>query len=508
MKTRIRLGTKMALMTATMVVSLVVLSCSSLWGIYRLGYAVRLAFDQNEEMQLINSVMLHAGFARGLLQDDHLNRTSILRELYAAIDSVDQLLKHQAQKAGPSNRHDSDERELADKTRAMLAAAVVRVEMLTGEDLGAWDPAFQVFVMDEAIVQLEVLARESYTGVAEARRAALDSLQVSVTLVLIVSAIAAAISILSGISLYRGVMGPVKVLQRGTRDVAAGNFEHRLPDNGHDELAAVARDFNHMSDELQTLYRSLEDKVAAKSRELVRSERLASVGFLAAGVAHEINNPLGIISGYAELSLRRCCEHDKELEQNLRVICDEAFRCKRITSKLLSLAKNSDETKEPISLAATAEEVASLVTALERHRERKLDLYLQAIRDIKVMASESEMKQVLLNLTVNALDATEPGRGRVWMEGELKGDRVRLIVADNGKGMTPQTLEHVFEPFFTEKRGTQDAGVGLGLAITHAIVESHGGRITAESDGPGKGSRFVIELPRYEEALTHEASTV
>ncbi len=507
MKTRIRLGTKMSLMTATMVASLIVLSGSSLWGIYRLGYAVRLAFDQNEEMQMINAVMLHGGYARGLLQDDRLNRTAILRELYAAIDSVEQLLRHQAEKAGPSRRHDSNERELADQTRAMLVAAAVRVEMLSGEDLGAWDPAFQVIVMDEALEQLEVLARESYSGVAEARRAALDSLQVSVTLVLIVSAIAAVISILSGISLYRGVMGPVKALQRGTRDVAAGNFDHRLPDDGHDELAAVARDFNHMADELQALYQSLEDKVAAKSRELVRSERLASVGFLAAGVAHEINNPLGIISGYAELSLRRC-RGDEELEQNLKVICDEAFRCKRITSKLLSLAKNSDETREPISLAGTAEEVANLVTALQRHRGRELELNLDSIRDVKVLASESEIKQVLLNLTVNALDATEPGSGRVWLEGQVRGDRVRLVVADNGKGMSAQTLEHVFEPFFTEKRGTQDAGVGLGLAITHAIVESHGGRITAESDGLGRGSRFVIELPRYQEALTHEASSV
>ena len=114
-----------------------------------------------------------------------------------------------------------------------------------------------------------------------------------------------------------------------------------------------------------------------------------------------------------------------------------------------------------------------------------------------VLGNDGELKQVLLNLTLNALEAVKPGIGEVTIGIEQADGMVRLIVADNGRGMSAQTIERVFEPFFTEKRGVQGAGTGLGLSITHAIVESHGGRMTAQSEGVGKGSRFVVELPAY-----------
>src|SRR6185369_10914403 len=117
------------------------------------------------------------------------------------------------------------------------------------------------------------------------------------------SAVIIAIAVLIGVSQYRGVMRPLRRFSSGVRSIAGGNFRRRLVIAGDDEFAGLAQDFNRMAAELDGLYRELEDKVATKSKELVRSERLASVGFLAAGVAHEINNPLGIISGYAELSL-------------------------------------------------------------------------------------------------------------------------------------------------------------------------------------------------------------
>jgi len=114
---------------------------------------------------------------------------------------------------------------------------------------------------------------------------------------------------------------------------------------------------------------------------------------------------------------------------------------------------------------------------------------------MEVVANPTEMKQVLLNLTVNALEAVPPDRGEVRIGGRRSGEWVEVSVEDNGKGMTPETLEQVFEPFFTAKRGAGEPGTGLGLSITHAIVESHGGRIRAESSGPGKGSRFTVRLP-------------
>ena len=105
------------------------------------------------------------------------------------------------------------------------------------------------------------------------------------------------------------------------------------------------------------------------------------------------------------------------------------------------------------------------------------------------------MKQVVLNLLVNALEATPAQRGEVRVELDAAEEIVRLTVIDNGRGMDAETAARVFEPFFTEKKGAPHRGTGLGLAITHAIVESHGGHVRAESDGAGKGSRFVVELP-------------
>ncbi len=116
-------------------------------------------------------------------------------------------------------------------------------------------------------------------------------------------------------------------------------------------------------------------------------------------------------------------------------------------------------------------------------------------RALTILGNVVEMKQVLLNLTINALEATRPGLGEVRIQGRRNMAAVELSVRDNGRGMSAETIEHVFEPFFTDKRGAGDPGTGLGLTITHAIVENHGGHITAESEGVGMGSRFTIRLP-------------
>src|SRR5205807_1065265 len=135
---------------------------------------------------------------------------------------------------------------------------------------------------------------------------------------------------------------------------------------GPAEFAELAEDFNRMARELEALYRDLEQKVAIKSRELVRSERLASVGYLAAGVAHEINNPLSIITGYGERAIQKL-ERDANDDgsavamKSLRIMCEEAYRCKAITEKLLSLARPGEEARGPVLLGALAGEVVALV---------------------------------------------------------------------------------------------------------------------------------------------------
>jgi two-component system, NtrC family, sensor kinase len=312
---------------------------------------------------------------------------------------------------------------------------------------------------------------------------------------------------------YRLVMLPLRRLRQGVRRVAEAQFSQKLdPSNmgASPEFLDLALEFNRMAGELDDFYRRLEEQVRAKSRELVQSERLASVGFLAAGVAHEINNPLNIISGYAELTTRQLApgrgppgeEAVAQARERLRIIRDEAFRCKDITEKLLSLARSGSEGRETLDLALVARDVALMTRGLKNYRDRRLTLNLDSGRPLQVQANLTEMKQVLLNLTINALESVPVAGGEVCIEGRQSDAWVELSVKDNGLGMSPEVLRHVFEPFFTVRRGGDrsaasvgERGTGLGLSITHAIIESHGGTIRAQSDGPGRGARFTIALP-------------
>jgi signal transduction histidine kinase len=321
---------------------------------------------------------------------------------------------------------------------------------------------------------------------------------------------------------YRGIIRPVHRLRRSVRLLADGDFGHRCDESGAGgkELTELAREFNRMAGELDEFYRKLEHKVQQASKDLVRSERLASVGFLAAGVAHEINNPLNIISGYAELSLKRLrgSRDDAsigEAEQALQLIRDEAFRCKKITEKLLSLSRGGggQNHRQPFSLAHVAEDVAGMLAALKNYRDRRVELKLDQTEPLVVVGSPDEMKQVILNLAVNALEAVTPGVGEVQIDGRRRGSWVELCVADNGRGMSSEVIDHVFEPFFSARppppgstASVREPGTGLGLSITHAIVQNHGGQIRAESDGPGRGSRFVVRLPAASSSASSVAS--
>jgi signal transduction histidine kinase len=239
--------------------------------------------------------------------------------------------------------------------------------------------------------------------------------------------------------------------------------------------------------------------VAAKTRELIQSERLASVGYLAAGVAHEINNPLGIIAAYGERAAQQLSAGLDEsslprTQKALAVICEEAFRCKQIIDRLLSLARPGSPIRKVISIATIAQEIISTLSGLGTIGGRCLSLDVDPQTDSSVLADEGEMKQVILNLVINALQAVDPKNGEVRLHISRRGADVQLTVTDNGTGMTSETLDRIFQPFYTEKRG-QRPGTGLGLSIAHAIVNNQGGRITARSAGPNRGSTFTVELP-------------
>jgi two-component system NtrC family sensor kinase len=206
------------------------------------------------------------------------------------------------------------------------------------------------------------------------------------------------------------------------------------------------------------------------------------------------------MSGYAELSISRLArgfdpEAAADAQRALEVIREEAFRCKQITAKLLSMARGSGENRETFSMRQLAREVAGMMQGLPLMRDRQLEMKIDGDDPLEVMANYAEIKQVMLNLLMNGMEAVNAREGKVTVEGRRDRDWVELSIRDNGRGMEPATLERVFEPFFTEKRGSVEPGTGLGLCISHAIIESHGGKIVACSDGLNRGSVFTIRLP-------------
>jgi signal transduction histidine kinase len=243
---------------------------------------------------------------------------------------------------------------------------------------------------------------------------------------------------------------------------------------------------------------------------------LASVGFLAAGVAHEINNPLASIAWSAEALEQRLYDviapRDGELGQHLdqdqvnilktylRRIQDEAFRCKGITERLLDFSRMGDiRQKQPTDIAALTDDVIAMVKHLGQYRQKQIRL--KSKPGLVAWVIPQEIKQVILNLVTNALDSLDPS-GTVDVSVDMEGSAVRLVIEDNGCGMTAETVQHLFEPFFTRRRDGK--GTGLGLSISYRIVQDHGGQIVPFSKGPGQGSRFEVILPKNEPAQSHE----
>jgi len=299
-----------------------------------------------------------------------------------------------------------------------------------------------------------------------------------------------------GVLTYRWVFRPLRLLGQGSRRVAAGDFDFRIRLDTRDEMAELAGALNDMTRRFQEIRDDLDRQVQLRTREVVRNEQLASVGFLAAGVAHEINNPLASIAMCAEslesrLETPPAGESDMQvMRRYLELIQQEAFRCKGITEKLLDFSRLGEVRRQPTAILALVTDVADMLRHVGRFNGRTIDV--DAGADVLVMVNPQEIKQVVLNLLVNALDSIEEA-GRVRVGVQRDGAAAVLVFTDDGCGMTDEVLEHLFEPFFTRRRAGQ--GTGLGLSIVHRIVADHGGRIEAASAGPGQGSTFRVTLP-------------
>ena len=278
------------------------------------------------------------------------------------------------------------------------------------------------------------------------------------------------------------VAKPVDELLEATRTVAAGDLDCRLPVRRHDELGQLAGSFNDMT-----------ARLAQTQSQLYQSDRLASVGRLAAGIAHEINNPLTGVLTHSSLLLRGAPEAT-ELKSDLEVIVGETKRCREIVKGLLDFSRQVPPRRTRADLRTIVERALEIVEhQLSVSNIEVATAFADHLPAIFVDASQ--LVQVLINVLVNAADAIGPEGGEIAISTRLEeGDNRRwavVLVADNGCGIPSEDQKKIFEPFFTTK-GTR--GTGLGLAVVWGILEGHGATISVHSQ-PGRGSTFTIRIP-------------
>lgn len=323
-----------------------------------------------------------------------------------------------------------------------------------------------------------------------------DVLQSAATLFAILLAIGGVVAIVVG-----RATRPIGKIDSTVSRIGGGDYAARAPAEGSDELVHLAVGINMMAEQLASREKQLRCEVESRSR----SERLATLGSLSAGVAHEVNNPLTFMRAGNELSLLLIDERlaDPALAGQERAILEEIKgdiarntsgidRIARIVGSLRLLAKPQRE-QTSVSLAAVIEATTSLAAT----RLKDLDgIEVDVPEDVMVTGSFDSIGQVLLNLLLNAVDATPNGTGHVRIVASQAGGSVKLSVEDNGPGITPEFKARLFTPFATTKAN----GTGLGLSICQRIMEEHGGSIRHE-DRVGGGSRFVLEFPAGETSV-------
>ncbi len=312
--------------------------------------------------------------------------------------------------------------------------------------------------------------------------------------VLLAAGIAAAHRLASRIS------APLRELEDSMHRVADGDFMAAAPAPTSDaEIASLTASFTQMRDRLKDTMISLElaiDNLHDKQEQLVEVEKLASLGRVAAGVAHEINNPLAVINEKAGLlqdflEVSGDFKHRERFGALLEGITDSVKRCRTITHRLLGFARRVEVTVEPIELNDVVSRVREYLESDRAEKGARLELELAG--DLPTAHTDRvEFEQVLVNLIKNAIDAV-PGGGAIVVTTRAKNQRwLQIAIADNGPGIPAEQIKRLFEPFFTTKE--KGKGTGLGLFVSRGIMKKLGGRILVES-AVGRGTTFTLELP-------------
>lgn len=522
---------KLQLGLGLLAVTVLTLFGSAYYGLYAYRSLVKSLSARSAELPLANQLSQHVSnlrvilcqveerhdFAPGSVMSissdaEEKPYDAILRRQYEleynqfkhVLEQYTEQLDENRQRTEAGIGDDRDERIAISKIQAVID----RIEKYDDDDGGVdWllEDQAKVAKLREDVEQLRRLAADLPSYLHERLHALANDVrtQYRVAIPLSWATIAIATLLLGATALLfrKWIAHPLDVLVAGSREVAAGKFDHRIRLESHDEMRELAEAMNAMTTRFQEIRDDLDRQVQERTKQIVRSEQLASVGFLAAGVAHEINNPLAAIALGSESLERRLIELLDGLDESRSADCEvvrsyldmiqkESFRCKQITEKLLDFSRTGDPERHPTDLRALVADVIEMVAHLGRKGNKQIEL----VDGEPVIAEvcQQEIKQVVLNLITNALDSLDAG-GKVTVAITKRGPNAEVVVTDNGCGMTDEVIKHLFEPFFTRRRNGQ--GTGLGLSITYRIVEEHAGQIFADSAGAGQGSRFTLTLP-------------
>jgi signal transduction histidine kinase len=301
------------------------------------------------------------------------------------------------------------------------------------------------------------------------------------------------IVLLGAFLLGRLIVQPVAALEQAAERIARGEQAPRVAEDGPDEIRSLASSFNRMTTALADKVAELEARgreLSASREQLVRAERLASVGRLAAGLAHEIGNPLSAMLGYVEL-LRDDPAADPALTRDvLERLHREIERIHRIMQDLLAYSRPAPERALPVDAGEVIRAALELMRPQRRFHE--VELACDVPPDLPpVVASPGRLTQVLVNLLLNAADAVG-GAGRVVCRARRDGAAVVIEVADSGPGVPPELRGQIFDPFFTTKEPGQ--GTGLGLATSRSLCESFDATLALVPTPPGTGATFAVRL--------------
>lgn len=310
--------------------------------------------------------------------------------------------------------------------------------------------------------------------------------------------VALALVVIVSVVVSRALTRNLSRLRDGVESLRENKLKRHIEIETGDEIESLAMAFNEMADSIRDYQESLEHKVEERSRRikqverrLMQSEKLAAIGFLAAGVAHEVNNPISIIITRLELIKRDIMKGRMgNVNKDLDVLRNHATRVGKIATDLLTFSRESSKELTPVNLAEAVKRIMGLIE--HSIKKKGVELSISIAPDLpSVMANQTGIEQVLYNIIYNAYQATTDG-GRISVNaGQVDGGRVEISISDTGEGIPEDIIEHVFEPFFTTKEAGQ--GAGLGLSISYGLVREFGGSIEVESE-PGKGTAFTINL--------------